>query len=132
MLEAILGLLGVLAGAVLTYLGVKFTAKQNAKAAHDATLVSNRQVDISEWQTLVSALRDEVTRLSGRVDLLEQKREDDRDYIETLEAQDRAHEARYRTLIRFTRSLLDWGRRVAPDGDPPPLVPEALREDLAP
>lgn len=132
MTEAILGFLGVLAGGILTYLGVKFTAKQNAQAAHDATLVSNRQVDISEWQTLVGSLREEVTRLAGRVDALEQKREDDRDYIETLEAEARAHDARYRSLVRFTRALLEWARRVAPDGHPPPDVPEALREDLAP
>jgi len=131
--EALLGFLGVLAGGILTYLGVKFTAKQNARAAQDATLVSNRQVDITEWQTLVGALRDEVNRLAGRVDALEQKREDDRDYIETLEAKDRAHEARYRTLVRYTRALIEWARRVeAPPENPPPTFPEALREDLAP
>ncbi|UDL14628.1 membrane protein [Arthrobacter phage KeAlii] len=132
MTEAILGFLGVVTGAVLTYLGVKFTAKQNAKAAKDASIVSNRQVDVDEWKSLVAALREEVGRLAGRVDALEKKRDDDRDYIETLEAGNRAHEARYRTLLRFTRELLVWARRVATDHDPPPDTPEAIREDLAP
>lgn len=130
MTEAILGFLGVVAGGLLTFLGVRFTARQNAKAAKDAATVSNRQVDVDEWRSLVAALREEVGRLAGRVDKLEKQRDDDRDYIETLESENRAHEARYRALVRFTRELLAWARRVAPDHDPP-HSPEAIRDDLA-
>ncbi|UIW13275.1 membrane protein [Arthrobacter phage Crewmate] len=129
LLPVALGTLGVIVGAVLSFFGVRFTARQNAKAAQDAAAVSSRQVDVEEWRAIVAALREEVGRLSTRVDNLEKKREDDRDYIETLEAEARAHDARYRTLLRYTRDVLAWAARVVPDHDPPP-APEALREDL--
>lgn len=129
LLPVILGFLGVATGAVLSYFGVRFTARQNAKAAKDAVQVSNRQVDVDEWKAIVAALREEVGRLSGRVDALEAKREDDRDYIETLEAEARAHEARYRSLLRYTRDVLAWAARIIPTHDPP-LAPETLRDDL--
>ncbi|QIG58500.1 hypothetical protein PQE18_gp22 [Arthrobacter phage DrSierra] len=129
LLPVILGFLGVAIGAVLSYFGVRFTARQNAKAAQDAAKVSSRQVDVDEWKSIVAALREEVGRLSGRVDALEKKREDDRDYIETLEAEARAHDARYRSLLRYVRDVLAWAARVMPDHDPP-LAPEALRDEL--
>lgn len=129
LLPVVLGFLGAVTGAILTYLGVRFTARQNAKAAKDAATVSNRQVDVDEWRAIVAALREEVGRLSGRVDALEKKREDDRDYIETLEAEARAHDARYRSLLRYVRDVLAWAARVMPDHDPP-LAPEALRDEL--
>lgn len=129
LLPVALGTVGVIVGAVLSFFGVRFTARQNAKAAKDAAAVSNRQVDVEEWRAIVGALREEVSRLSGRVDALEKKRDDDRDYIETLEAEARVHEARYRSLLRYARDLLAWAAKIAPDHDPP-VVPEPLRDDL--
>lgn len=129
MIELVLGFVGALSGAVLAYLGVRFTAKQNAKAAKEAASVSSRQVDVDEWKSIVAALREEVGRLSERVALLEAKRDTDQDTIESLENEARAREARYRVAVRFIRELLRWARNVAPDHDPP-SPPELIREDV--
>ncbi|WVX87874.1 membrane protein [Arthrobacter phage Berrie] len=129
LLPVVLGTVGVIVGAVLSYFGVRFTARQNAKAAKDAAAVSNRQVDVDEWRAIVGALREEVGRLTTRVENLEKKRDDDRDYIETLEAEGRAHEARYRLLLRYVRDVLAWAAKVAPDHDPPD-APDPLRDDF--
>ncbi|UYL87627.1 membrane protein [Arthrobacter phage VResidence] len=128
-LPAILGFLGVVTGGVLSYFGVRFTARQNAKAAQDASNVSNRQVDVDEWKAIVAALREEVGRLSERVAVLETKRDTDRDTIEALESEAHAREARYRVALRFIRELLAWARTVTPDLDPPD-PPELIREDV--
>lgn len=123
-MEVILGFIGAVTGAVLTYLGVRFTARQNARAAKDAATVSNRQVDVEEWKAIVAALRDEVARLSTRVDNLEKKRD-------TLEAEARTHESRYRVMVRYLREVLAWAHTVAP-AEEPPRPPEIIREELSP
>ncbi|UJQ86812.1 hypothetical protein PQE16_gp22 [Arthrobacter phage Reedo] len=128
-MEVILSFVGAVTGAVLTFLGVRFTARQNARAAKDAAVVSNRQVDVEEWKAIVAALREEIDRLAGRVENLEKKRDTDRDYIETLEAENRAHEGRYRTVLRYLREVLAWAHKVAPAHEPPP-PPDLLREEL--
>lgn len=128
-MEVILGFIGAVTGAVLAYLGVRFTARQNAKAAKDAANVTSRQVDVDEWKAIVSALREEVGRLSERVAVLEAKRDTDQDTIETLEAEARAREARYRVAIRFAREILAWAKRHLPDHDPPE-PPDLIREDV--
>jgi uncharacterized protein YlxW (UPF0749 family) len=120
--EAILGAVGVVIGGVLTYLGVRFTARQSRKAAETSAAVSSRSVDVEEWRAIVEALRGEVNRLSTRVDALEAKGTADRARIDNLE-DDR------RRLVTYVRELLAWARRVAPSHrppEPPPRVAEEL------
>ncbi|QNO12683.1 membrane protein [Arthrobacter phage Snek] len=132
-MEVVLSFIGAVTGALLTYLGVRFTARQTAKAQKDAATVSahvsNRQVDLEEWKALVGGLRDEVNRLTSRVEKLEKQRDDDHDHIETLEAEARAHEARYRLLLRFARDVLAWAYRLDPSATPP-TPPDVLREEF--
>lgn len=115
MTEAVLGTLGVVIGAVLTYLGIRFSARQSAKAAASSSAVSSRQVDVEEWRTIVAELRAEIKRLNERVD-------------EVVE--DRAAErSRFQTLMSYTRELLVWARRTAPD-EIPPSPPSIFVDDL--
>jgi hypothetical protein len=127
--EALLGFLGVLAGGVLTYLGVRFTARQTARAAETAAKVQDRQVDVEEWRAIVGTLRDEVSRLAERVEALEVKRDTDRILIDSLKAEAEIRIAAYRALVRYTRFLRHWATGVILDADLPP-IPDALREDL--
>ena len=129
LLPALLGVLGVAFGAVLSYLGVRYTARQSASAARTAATVAERQVDVDEWRSLVTSLREEVERLGARVDDLEEKRTTDRALIERLTTDVERRDARHRALIRYVREVLAWARRVAPDHSPPP-VPDDLAEDL--
>ena len=125
----LLGFLGVGLGAVLTFFGVRFTAKQSRKAAETAAQVNARQVDVEEWRAIVSTLRDEVKRLSDRVDVLEKRKESDTLLIDTLRTEAEANEIRYRALVRYTLSVLAWAELVAPE-TPPPAVPPTLTPDL--
>jgi hypothetical protein len=115
-IEPALGPIGVVVGGVLTFLGVRFTARTSAKAAAAATGVSNRQVDVEEWKSLVEALRVEVTRLTTRVDKLEAERETDG----TVR----------RALLAYVLELLAWARLIAPSAVPPP--PPAVIADEIP
>jgi hypothetical protein len=128
-LPAILGFAGVAIGSFLTFLGVRYTARQSATAARTAATVSNRQVDVDEWRSLVTSLREEVDRLTGRVEALEHKREDDRDLIERLKADVELRDHKHRSLLAYVREVLAWARRVAPEHSPPP-VPDDLVADL--
>lgn len=124
-----LGFLGVALGAVLTFLGVKYTARQSAKAAETAAQVSARQVDVEEWRSIVAALREEVERLAGRVDRLERGRESDALVIASLRAEAEADAVRYRALLRYTLSVLAWAAEHLP-GVVPPGPPQAIAEEL--
>lgn len=125
----VLGFLGVALGAVLTFFGVRFTAAQSRKAAETAAKVSARQVDVEEWRSIVGTLRDEVSRLTGRVEALEARRESDTILIDTLRAEAEARTLRYRALIRYTLEVLAWADDLDPDASPPP-IPAALLADL--
>jgi hypothetical protein len=125
----VLGFLGVLLGAVLTYFGVRFTASQSRKAAETAAQVSARQVDVDEWRSIVGALREEVKRLSDRVDVLEKRKESDTLLIETLKTEAEARAIRYRALVRYTLEVLAWAEDLAP-GSSPPAIPATLTADL--
>lgn len=127
--EALLGFLGIISGGMLTYLGIRFSARLSARAAETAAKVQDRQVDVDEWRAIVSALREEVSRLTSRVEALEVKRDTDRILIDSLKAEAETRLASYRTLVRFTRSLLLWIENVVPDTPPPP-TPDELRGDL--
>lgn len=129
----LLGFLGIVVGGILTYLGVRFTARQSRKAAETqaatTAAVTNRQVNIEEWRAIVAELRNEVQRLSGRVETLEKARTDDRVQIARLEADLRTRDRNYSRLIRYVRDVLSWAAKVAPEHSPPP-VPDRLAEDL--
>lgn len=128
-LPAILGFAGVAIGSFLTFLGVRYTARQSATAARTAASVSSRQVDVDEWRSLVTSLREEVGRLTGRVEALEQKRDDDRAQIDRLKSDVELRDHKHRALLAYVRDVLAWARRVAPDHAPPP-VPTDLAEEI--
>lgn len=130
-MESLLGFIGVLIGSVLTFFGVRFTARQSAKAAQAATAVSDRQVDVEEWRYLVTSLQEEVSRLSGRVTALEAGREEDRSRIDSLSRELRAREIRYGLLVAYVRDVLAWARRLFPDTPYPP-VPISFADELTP
>ncbi|AYN58503.1 hypothetical protein HOU70_gp22 [Arthrobacter phage Liebe] len=125
----VLAFLGVVAGSVLTFLGVKYTARQSAKAAQTAAQVSARQVDVEEWRAIVGALREEVGRLTERVDRLERGRESDAALIAELRTEASDADARYRALFRYTRDLLEWVDTELP-GVAPPRAPDPLAHAL--
>lgn len=121
-IEPFLTFLGAVVGSVLTFFGVRFAARQSAKAAEKAARVNERQVDVEEWRSIVSALRDEVNRLAGRVEALEQKRD-------RMEEELQAADSRNRSLLRYLREVLLWARRFSPD-HVPPSPPADLADDL--
>lgn len=125
----VLGFLGVALGAVLTFLGVKYTARQSRKAAETAAQVNARQVDVEEWRSIVGALREEVGRLTERVDRLETRRESDAVLIDTLRAEADARDARYRILLHHTLAVLAWAADHLP-GVAPPRPPAVLAAEL--
>lgn len=118
----VLTALGVVIGSVLSFLGARFSAKQAAKSSGRQIEVSERQVDVEEWRGLVADLKDELRRLSARVDELEKKRESDRARFDALEAL-------YRFALSYIRELLAWGRTVAP-AERPPLPPSAIADEV--
>jgi hypothetical protein len=131
-LTPLLGFGGVVIGAVLTFLGVRFAARQSAKAALSTAMtnaaVADRQVDVEEWKAIVESLRNELTRLTGRVESLEARRETDRTLIESLESDLRSRESRYRALVSYARELLVWTRHPA---DLPPPPPATFADELS-
>lgn len=127
----VLGVIGAVIGSVLTFLGVRFAARQSRKAAETTAQVSARQVDVEEWRAIVGELRSEVDRLSGRVERLEKDRAEDRALIAKLEADIHSRELRHRSLIQYVRELLAWGRLIAPEREPP-RPPSRFAEELQP
>jgi len=115
-LQPLIGPLGLLLGVVITVLGTRYAARSSARAAAKTADVASRQVDVGEWQAIVTALRDEVGRLTDRVESLEADR--------TLER------AAHRSLITYTRTLLAWIQRTMP-GATPPMPPTAFVDELA-
>ena len=115
MIQPALGPIGVVVGAILSYLAVRLTARNSAKAAAEASAVSSRQVDVGEWQAIVSALREEVGRLAGRVERLEQEREESG--------------TRSRALLAYVLELLAWARIVASGATPPP-PPSVIADEI--
>jgi len=103
---------GVVLAALIAAASTRYTVRQSAKASADTARVTNRQVDVGEWQAIVEALRAEVARLTGRIESLERERD--------------AH----RSLLAYTRSLLVWARRLLPDEEPP-MPPTAFVDELA-
>ena len=130
MAETLFGLLGGFIGSVLVYLGVRFTARQSVKAATVTAKVSDRQVNVNEWQAIVQELRKEVERLTERVDALEGQRLTDRTQIERMERELSVRDARQRTLVSYLREVLAWARHYLPDQTPPP-APASIADDLA-
>lgn len=121
-LAPILNLAGGVVTAILVFLGVRYTARQSSKSSGRQVQVSERQVDVEEWRGLVADLKDELRRLSARVDELEKKRESDRARFDALEAL-------YRFALSYIRELLAWGRTVAP-AERPPLPPSAIADEV--
>lgn len=115
LLNTLLVVGGGFIGSILLFFGARFTARQARTAAETAAKVSDRQVDVDEWRSIVAALRDEVSRLAGRVDSLER----------TAEARDAIH----RAIIRYVHEVLTWARVVAPLETPPPPS-DTVRDEL--
>jgi len=107
---------GSIIAAVLVFFGGRYAARQSAKAAARTAEVTSRQVDVNEWQAILLALREEVARLSLRVDSLEQERKTNRE---------NTHQ-----LLAFTRSLIAIIYRLAPN-HPIPTPPAAFVDELS-
>lgn len=116
LLPTVLTVLGSIIAAVLVFLGGRYAARQSAKAAGRTADVANRQVDIDEWQKILTALREEVDRLAKRVGALEEERQKDRE---------NTHQ-----LLSFARSLIAIIYRLAPD-HPIPTPPAAFVDELS-
>jgi len=114
-LQPALGPLGLLIGAVITFFGVRYSARSASRAAAKTADVASRQVDVGEWQAIVEALRAEVERLGTRVQHLEDSQRVDR--------------ADTRQLLAFARSLIAIIYRIAPD-HPIPSPPTAFVDEL--
>lgn len=145
--ESALGFLGVVAGSLITYLGVRFTARQARRATDSAATVAGRQVDIDEWKSLLveqrevfeahvrtltdanAATREELAVALDRIQVLEDGRRNDRDSISTLTDALHREEARSRAALRYIRDVLSWVRIRLPDATPPTL-PDELRPEL--
>lgn len=115
-LPALLTVLGAVLTGWLAFLGGRYAARLSARAQARTAQVASRQVDVSEWQAILTALREEVARLALRVDHLEQERKADRENT--------------RQLLAFTRALLGILHRVAPD-QPIPTSPAAFVDELS-
>jgi len=116
LLPTILTVAGSVVGTLLTVLGVRYVARQSTKAAARTADVQSRQVDVGEWQAILTALREEVARLGLRVDYLEKARQTDRE---------NTHQ-----LLAFTRSLIAIIYRLAPE-HPIPTPPAAFVDELS-
>ena len=108
--------IGVVLVAVISVQGTRFAARLTARAAARTAEVQSRQVDVGEWQAIVTALRDQVKDLIARVDRLEDER--------------RTERADTRQLLAFTRSLIAILYRIAPD-HPLPTPPDPFVDELA-
>jgi hypothetical protein len=115
-LPATLTVIGSVIVAVLAFVGGRYAARQSARAAARTAQVASRQVDVSEWQAILTALREEVARLSLRLDHLEQERKTNRE---------NTHQ-----LLAFARSLIAILYRLAPD-HPIPTPPAAFVDELS-
>ncbi|OII27564.1 hypothetical protein [Frigoribacterium sp. MCBA15_019] len=115
-LQPALGPIGLLLGAVVTFFGVRYTARSSARAAARTADVASRQVDVDEWQAILAALREEIRDLRQRVGHLEEQRDTDR--------------ANIRQLLAFARGLIAIVYRLAPD-HPIPTPPSAFVDELA-
>jgi len=112
----VMQVVGVVLVAVLSVQGTRFAARLTARAATATTQVQSRQVDVNEWQALVTTLSDQVKDLISRVDRLEVER--------------RTERAETRQLLAFTRSLIAILYRIAPD-HPLPTPPAPFVDELA-
>lgn len=115
-LPVALPIVGMVFVALITFFGTRYAARQSARAAERTAATSSRQVDVGEWQAIVTALRDQVKDLIARVDRLEDER--------------RTERADTRQLLAFTRSLIAILYRIAPD-HPLPTPPDPFVDELA-
>lgn len=116
------GAIGVVLGAIFAYLGVRFSARQTAKAAEEAAAVDSRQVNVEEWRAILSELRAEITRLKS-------DGKEDRRRIEALERDASSWKARYHAVLLYLRDVLAWARDQLP-GSSPPAPPLELENEL--
>jgi hypothetical protein len=121
-LQTILTFVGGVLGAVLVYLGVRYSSNSSRRAAEKAARVNERNVAVEEWRGIVADLRIEVDRLRGDVDTLKRDRETDRALIEELRGE-------RRLLLSYVREVLAWAHILAPGSIPPP-APAAFAEEL--
>ena len=108
--------IGVVLVAVISVQGTRFAARLTARAAARTVEVQSRQVNVSEWEAILKALREEVDRLGVRLGNVEQQ-------LKT------SHE-NTRQLLAFTRSLIAIIYRIAPD-HPIPTPPDPFVDELA-
>ena len=108
--------LGIIVVAFVSVQGTRFAARLSARAAARTAEVQSRQVDVSEWEAILKALREEVDRLGVRLGNVEQ--------------QLRTSHENTRQLLAFTRSLIAIIYRIAPD-HPIPTPPDPFVDELA-
>ena len=112
----VLAALGGILATVLSFMGVRYAARQSARAAEGTTAAANRQVDVSEWQALLDQFKEQVDRLTDRVEKLEKAVEE--------------KDTRNRSLMSYLRVLLAYIHHTFP-GHTPPLPPTDLVDELA-
>lgn len=122
-LQPALGPLGLLIGAVITFFGVRYSARSASRAAAKTADVASRQVDVGEWQAIVEALRAEVGRLTDLAGSLTER-------VGRLEDERRDERADTRQLLAFARGLIAIVYRLAPE-HPIPTPPAAFVDELA-
>jgi len=113
--STVLTVVGSLIVAFFAYKGVRYAAQQSTRAAARTADVTSRQVDVSEWEAILKALREEVARLSVRLGKVEE---------ELKTSRENTHQ-----LLAYTRSLIAILYRIAPQ-QPIPTPPTAFVDEL--
>lgn len=116
LLTTILTVTGSVIVAVLATLGVVYAARASSRAQRKTAEAANRQVDVTEWQALLNQFKEQVERLTSRV--------------EKLEAAVAAKDARHWSLIGYTRNLLSFISQNLP-GRQPPTPPVEFVDELS-
>ena len=107
----LIGICAAALSALVAWLGHRWIRKSTQESNNTANWAAFAEANRHE----MSALRDDVRELRGRVDELDKRLRDEQRVS--------------RTAIGFVRTLLRWIEEHLP-GSTPPQVPELLREEL--
>lgn len=125
-----LTVIGSCIASLLTYLGVRFTARQSREATMQATQVDGRRQRAEEFEAIIAGLREDIKRMGEESkDLRSRVRE-----LEIREDRQREvllkHSAWDYSAVQALRDCAGCTSHTHPAiSDPPPLTPP--REDAA-
>jgi len=115
LLATVLTIVGTIIVGGLGTIGVIYAARASSRAQKRTADVASRQVDVTEWQALLTQFKEQVALLTTRVEKLEK----------AVEQKD----ARHWSLIGYTRILLEWIHQNV-QHKTPPLPPTEFVDEL--